>query len=87
MSVVVAVMLVVPAATLVAKPLPAESPLLMVATLGFDDVQVFLAGNSEDSFNPLVLKGGDQKIRAFNCLSLARVHWNAPTADLAPKWK
>ncbi len=38
--VVVAVMLVVPAATLVARPLPLGSPLLMVATVGFDEVQV-----------------------------------------------
>ena len=29
---------------------------------GFDDVEVFLAGNSEDSINTLVLKGGDEKI-------------------------
>src|SRR5271165_743741 len=33
---------------------------------GFDDVEVFLAGNSEDSINTLVLKGGDEKIRTFD---------------------
>ena len=31
--------------------------------MDFDDVEVFLAGNSEDSLNTLVLKGGDEKIR------------------------
>ena len=32
---------------------------------GFDDVEVFLAGNSEDSINALVLEGGDEKIGTF----------------------
>ena len=36
----VAVMFVVPAATLVASPLPLLSPLLIVATLVFDEVQL-----------------------------------------------
>lgn len=35
-----AVMLVVPGVTLVANPLPLPTPLEMVATLVFDDVQV-----------------------------------------------
>jgi hypothetical protein len=38
--VMLAVMFVVPAATLVANPLPLLSPELIVATLVFDDVQV-----------------------------------------------
>ena len=38
--VMVAVMFVVPAATLVANPLPLVRPELIVATLVFDDVQV-----------------------------------------------
>ena len=38
--VVVAVILVVPAATLVARPLPLGRPVLMVATFVFDEVQV-----------------------------------------------
>ena len=38
--VMVAVMFVVPAATLVANPLPLLRPLLIVATAVFDDVQV-----------------------------------------------
>ena len=38
--VMLAVMFVVPAATLVANPLPLLRPELMVATLVFDDVQV-----------------------------------------------
>ena len=33
---------------------------------GFDDVEVFLAGNSEDPINTLVLEGGDEKIRALD---------------------
>jgi hypothetical protein len=40
LSAIVAVMLVVPAFEAVATPLPLGSPLVMVATVGFDDVQV-----------------------------------------------
>ena len=38
--VMVAVMLVVPAATAVAIPLPLDEPLLMVATCVFDELQL-----------------------------------------------
>ncbi len=29
---------------------------------GFDDVEILLAGNPEDSVDPLVLEGGDEEI-------------------------
>ena len=41
---------------------------------GFDDVEVFLAGNSEDSIDTLVLERRDEKIGTFDCLPLGRVH-------------
>ncbi len=43
-------------------------------TDGFNDLEIFLARNSEDSINSLVLKGGDEEIRTFDRLQLVRVH-------------
>ena len=54
--------------------MPGEDELDRRLANGFDDVEIFFAGNSEDSLNPLVFEGGDQKIRAFDCLPLACVH-------------
>jgi hypothetical protein len=39
----------------------------------FDDVEIFFAGNAEDAIHALVLKSGNQQVRAFGHRNLPAI--------------
>ncbi len=45
--------------------MPGQDQLNRRFSQAFDDVEIFFAGNTEDAIDALVLKSGDQQVRAF----------------------